>query len=94
MAAKSSTLLLSALVVVLLHVSPIDCSRKLSKGKPNTVGHKHAPAAKVSHKPAPAAKDHHRNHTRAPSVAYGSGAWLSGAGATYYGDPNGDGSDG
>jgi hypothetical protein len=92
--AQPSALLLGALVVVLLRASPIDCSRKRIRGKPNTVGHKHAPAAKVSHKLAPAAKAHHYNHTRAPSVGYGSGAWLSGAGATYYGAPNGDGSDG
>ncbi|KAK3126937.1 hypothetical protein QOZ80_7AG0565480 [Eleusine coracana subsp. coracana] len=89
--AKPSTLMLGALVVLILLVSPIDCSRNLRKNKAKTVGHKKAPAAKVSHRPVPAARNH-RNHTATPSVAYGS--WLSGAGATYYGAPNGDGSDG
>ncbi|EMS47469.1 hypothetical protein CFC21_083909 [Triticum aestivum] len=45
--------------------------------------------------PRPATKAH-KNHTAATpssSAAYGSGGWLAG-GATYYGAPNGDGSDG
>ncbi|KAL6611231.1 hypothetical protein ACP70R_039159 [Stipagrostis hirtigluma subsp. patula] len=99
MAKPCTFLLLGALVVLSLLVSPIACSRKLPrhKHKPKPVSHRHAPAAKVTHKPAPAAaKKAHRNHTASPSVpaAYGSGGWLSGAGATYYGAPNGDGSDG
>ncbi|CAD6250022.1 unnamed protein product [Miscanthus lutarioriparius] len=80
--AKSYTLLFGALVVLALLVSPIACSRKLAK--PNK--------PKPTHKPAVRPRS---NYTATPSVsdAYGSGAWLS-AGATYYGAPNGDGSDG
>lgn len=80
--AKSCILLFGALVVLLLLVSPIACSRKLAK--PN----KHRPR----HRPAVRARG---NYTATPSVsdAYGSGGWLS-AGATYYGAPDGDGSDG
>ncbi|XP_062221042.1 expansin-B11-like [Phragmites australis] len=76
--AKSYKLLFGALVVLALLVSPIASSRKLAK--PN----KHKPAARS-----------HSNYTATPSAsdAYGSGGWLS-AGATYYGAPNGDGSDG
>lgn len=82
MAAKSCTLMFGAVVMLALLVSPIACSRKLAK--PN----KHRP----SHKPAFRPRT---NHTVTPSAsdAYGSGGWLS-AGATYYGAPNGDGSDG
>jgi hypothetical protein len=82
--AKSCTFLFVALVVLLLLVSPIACSRKLAK--PN----KHRPR----HKPAVRARSS-SNHTATPSMsdAYGSGGWLS-AGATYYGAPDGDGSDG
>jgi len=65
------------------------------------VSHSHkpaaAPAVKVSRKPAPAAAKVHRNCTAtpsSPSTVYGSGGWLSGAGATYYGAPNGDGGEG
>ncbi|CAL4967897.1 unnamed protein product [Urochloa decumbens] len=80
--AKSHTFLLSALVVLALLVTPIACSRKLAKPS------KHRP----SHKPAVRPRT---NYTATPSAsdAYGSGGWLS-AGATYYGAPNGDGSDG
>ena len=81
--AKSCTLLMfSALVALLLLVSPIPCPRKLVE--PN----KHRPR----HKPAVRARS---NYTGTPSVsdAYDSGGWLS-AGATYYGAPDGDGSDG
>ncbi|XP_062188751.1 expansin-B11-like [Phragmites australis] len=87
--AKPCTLLLGAMVALALLVSPIACTRKLgkhkSKPKPKPIGHQQEPAAKA-----------HSNHTATPSVpaAYGSGGWLSGAGATYYGAPNGDGSDG
>ncbi|XP_062189797.1 expansin-B11-like [Phragmites australis] len=87
--AKPCTLFLGAMVALALLVSPIACTRKLgkhkSKPKPKPIGHQQAPAAKA-----------HSNHTATPSVpaAYGSGGWLSGAGATYYGAPNGDGSDG
>nr|ACG27717.1 beta-expansin 4 precursor [Zea mays] len=82
--AKSYTLLFVALVVMALLVSPIACSRKLAK--PNKPKPTHKPAARVT----PGG-----NHTSIPAVsaAYGSGGWLS-AGATYYGAPNGDGSDG
>jgi hypothetical protein len=82
--AKSYTLLFVALVVLALLVSPIACSRKLAK--PNKPKPTHKPAARVT----PGS-----NHTDIPAVsaAYGSGGWLS-AGATYYGAPNGDGSDG
>ncbi|KAF7090335.1 hypothetical protein CFC21_093099 [Triticum aestivum] len=79
--AKSCTLaLLGALLVLSLLVSPIACSRKLAKA----AGH---------HKPAPV-KGHKNQTTTNPSssAAYG-GGWLP-AGATYYGNPNGDGSDG
>lgn len=113
MAAKLCTLLLAAVVVLSLLVSPIACSsRKLTKSKPKTkpISHRQAapaartihkpaaaaPAVKVSHKPATAAKSH-TNHTAtpsSPSTVYGSGGWLSGAGATYYGAPNGDGGEG
>uniref|UniRef100_A0A804PM10 Expansin-like EG45 domain-containing protein n=1 Tax=Zea mays TaxID=4577 RepID=A0A804PM10_MAIZE len=83
--AKSCTLLFgTVLVVLLLLVSPIACSRKLAKPT-----NKHRPRHK------PAAVRARSNHTATPSVsdAYGSGGWLS-AGATYYGAPDGDGSDG
>ncbi|KAL6871549.1 hypothetical protein ACP4OV_014378 [Aristida adscensionis] len=90
MARPCDTLLLGALVVVAsLLVSPIACSSR-SYGKPPP------PPAKSNKQPA-AAKAPRSNHTATPissSAVYGSGAWLSGAGATYYGDPNGDGSDG
>ncbi|KAF8690847.1 hypothetical protein HU200_041246 [Digitaria exilis] len=101
--AKLCTVLLAAVVLLSLLVSPIDCTRKLSKPKPKPkpkpkhVSHRPASAAvKVTHKPAPGAKPH-RNYTTTPSSpsnAYGSGGWLSGAGATYYGAPNGDGGEG
>ncbi|PVH47844.1 hypothetical protein PAHAL_4G163500 [Panicum hallii] len=109
--AKLCSVLVTAVVVLSLLTSPIDCTRKLSKPrtkpKPKPVSHRPAPAAKVSHKPAapavkvsrkpaPAAKAH-RNYTAtpsSPSTVYGSGGWLSGAGATYYGAPNGDGGEG
>ncbi|WVZ62969.1 hypothetical protein U9M48_012655 [Paspalum notatum var. saurae] len=100
--AKLCTILLAAVVVLSLLVSPIDCTRKLSKSnkpkpKPKPMSHRPAPAVKVSHKPAPAAKAH-CNYTAtpsSPSTSYGSGGgWLSGAGATYYGAPNGDGGEG
>ncbi|KAK3126934.1 hypothetical protein QOZ80_7AG0565450 [Eleusine coracana subsp. coracana] len=108
--ARTCTLVLGALLVVLsLLVSPIDCSGK-HKAKPvshkpavpaqapaSKVSQKPAPPAKVNQKPAPAAAKSGSNRTATPSpssVANGSGGWLSGAGATYYGDPNGDGSDG
>nr|CAB3452758.1 unnamed protein product [Digitaria exilis] len=96
--AKLCTVLLAAVVLLSLLVSPIDCTRKLSKPKPKPkhVRHRPASAAKVTHKPAPGAKPH-RNYTTTPSSpsnAYGSGGWLSGAGATYYGAPNGDGGEG
>ncbi|KAL6871470.1 hypothetical protein ACP4OV_014299 [Aristida adscensionis] len=107
MAKPSAFLLLGTLLVLSLLVSPIACSRKLHKRKPaRAISHRHPPAVKASHRPAPvptishnpanAAKKAHRNHTATPSapVAYGSGGWLAGAGATYYGAPNGDGSDG
>ncbi|CAL5090130.1 unnamed protein product [Urochloa decumbens] len=110
--AKLCTVLLAAVVLLSLLVSPIDCTRKLSKHKPKPktkpVSHRAAPAAKVTHKPAtPAVKVSHkpvpaaranRNYTATPSspstIAYGSGGWLSGGGATYYGAPNGDGGEG
>lgn len=109
--AKLSTLLLAAVVVLSLLVSPIACSRKLTKHKPKTkpVSHRQAPAAravhkpavaapavKASHKPATSAKSHtnHNATHSSPSAVYGSGGWLSGAGATYYGAPNGDGGEG
>jgi len=81
--AKSYTLLFGAVVVLALLVSPIACTRKLAK--PN----RHR---RPTHRPAVRARS---NHTATPSAsyAYGSGGWLS-AGATYYGAPNGDGSDG
>uniref|UniRef100_A0A453GM28 Expansin-like EG45 domain-containing protein n=1 Tax=Aegilops tauschii subsp. strangulata TaxID=200361 RepID=A0A453GM28_AEGTS len=78
--AKTCTLvLLGALVVLSLLVSPIACSGKLAK-------------AAGPHKPA--AVKGHKNQTTNPSssAAYG-GGWLP-AGATYYGNPNGAGSDG
>jgi hypothetical protein len=80
--AKPCTLLFGALVVLALLVSPIACSRKLAK--PNK--------PKPTHKPGVRPRS---NYTGTPSMsdAYGSGGWLS-AGATYYGAPNGDGSDG
>nr|CAB3452757.1 unnamed protein product [Digitaria exilis] len=105
--AKLVTLLLAALVILSLLVSPIACTRKLTKpkhkAKPKPVSHRRpAPVAvakpkpnPASYKPAPAAaKPPHRNHTsKHPPIVYTSG-WLTGAGATYYGAPNGDGSDG
>ncbi|XP_047077194.1 expansin-B11-like [Lolium rigidum] len=81
--AKCCTLaLLGALVVLSLLVSPIACSRKLTKPKTRSA---------VSHNPA--VKAHSSYNGTSPSAAYGSGGWLAG-GATYYGAPNGDGSDG
>jgi hypothetical protein len=81
--AKSYALLFGALVVLALLMSPITCSRKLAKSDKDKLSH------------TPAAARTHGNHTTDPwaSDAYGSGGWLS-AGATYYGAPNGDGSDG
>ncbi|XP_062217493.1 expansin-B11-like [Phragmites australis] len=81
--AKSYTLLFGALVVLALLVSPIACSRKLAKPNNHRPSHKRAARAHSNYTAAPSA----------PSDAYGSGGWLS-AGATYYGAPNGDGSDG
>ncbi|KAK3126935.1 hypothetical protein QOZ80_7AG0565460 [Eleusine coracana subsp. coracana] len=95
--AKPLTLLLGAVVMLLLLVSPIDCSRKLRKRRPHPGSHKPGHVAKGHKQPsAPGARaTANRNHTAAHSTAiYGSGRWLSGAGATYYGAPNGDGSDG
>jgi ABC-type Mn2+/Zn2+ transport system permease subunit len=81
--AKCCTLaLLGALVVLSLLVSPIACSRKLTKPKTRSA---------VSHNPA--VKAHSSYNGTSPSAAYGSGGWLAGC-ATYYGAPNGDGSDG
>ena len=88
--AKLCTLLLATVVVLSTLLSPIACTRKLSKPKPKP--------KPVSYKPAPvAAKPPRSNHTATPtpsSIIYGSGGWLTGAGATYYGATNGDGSDG
>jgi hypothetical protein len=111
--AKLCRVLFAAMVLLSLLVSPIDCTRKLSKAKPKpkpktkAVSHRPALAAKVSHKPAPVAKvsghkpapvaKARRNYTTtpsSPSTVYGSGGWLSGGGATYYGAPNGDGGEG
>ncbi|CAN6232737.1 unnamed protein product [Urochloa humidicola] len=77
------TLLLGKLIVLALLVSPIACTRKLAKANRHR---------RPTHKPPVRARS---NHTATPSAsnAYGSGGWLS-AGATYYGAPNGDGSDG
>ncbi|CAN6203748.1 unnamed protein product [Urochloa humidicola] len=98
MAKLCTVMLLAAVVLLSLLVSPIDCTRKLSKHKPKPVSHRAAPAAKVTHKPAAPATKAHRNYTATPSspstVVYGSGGWLSGGGATYYGAPNGDGGEG
>jgi hypothetical protein len=82
--AKSYALLFGALVVLALLMSPIACSRKLAKSDKDKL-RRHTPAAARAH----------GNHTTdlSASDAYGSGGWLS-AGATYYGAPNGDGSDG
>ncbi|CAL5065746.1 unnamed protein product [Urochloa decumbens] len=110
--ARLITLLLAAVLVLSLLVSPIACTRKLTKPKhkakpkPKPVSHRPAaPAAKpkpnpvgYTSKPAPATAKQppHSNHTakhKHSPVVYG-GAWLNGAGATYYGAPNGDGSDG
>ncbi|KAK1618656.1 hypothetical protein QYE76_024173 [Lolium multiflorum] len=78
--AKTCTLaLLGALVVLSLLVSPIACStRKLAAKAPV----KAAPTNKTTAFTNPAA-----------SAAYSSGGWLA-AGATYYGNPNGDGGEG
>jgi hypothetical protein len=77
--AKTCTLaLLGALVVVSLLVSPIACSSRKLAAKP--VG-KAAQTNKTTTYINPAA-----------SAAY-SGGW-SAAGATYYGNPNGDGGEG
>lgn len=102
--AKLCTLLLAVVVVLSLHASPIACTRKLKKPKPKPVSYgRPVTAAKpkpkpVSYKPAPvAAKRPRSNHTATPTpstIVYGPGGWLSGAGATYYGATNGDGSDG
>ncbi|CAM0944617.1 unnamed protein product [Alopecurus aequalis] len=81
--AKACTLaLLGALVVLSLLVSPIACSRRLAK--------------QVSPKPVVKAAPVNKTTTYTdPSVsaAYSSGGW-SAAGATYYGNPNGDGGEG
>ena len=102
--AKLCTLLLAAVVVLSLLVSPIACTRKLSKPKTKPASHRRPVTAlkpkpkPVSYKTAPvAAKPPRSNHTATPtpsSIFYGSGGWLTGAGATYYGATNGDGSDG
>jgi hypothetical protein len=86
MAKSAYTLLFGALVVLALLVSPIIAgSRKLAKN--NKHSHVHNPVARA-----------HSNHTvrsatRSAMANYGSGGWLF-AGATYYGAPNGFGSDG
>jgi hypothetical protein len=91
--AKLSTSLLAAVVVLALLVSPIACARK-PRPKMNPISHKQAPLpARTNHKPATIAKSC-RNHTSSPSTYYGSGGWLSSAGAMYYGAPNGDDSEG
>ncbi|KAL5208767.1 hypothetical protein ABZP36_033202 [Zizania latifolia] len=78
--AKSRILVLfAALIVLSLLVSPIACSRKLRKPKPKPSMQR--PVVRA-----------HNNYTGSPSVT-ASGGW-SAAGATYYGSPNGDGSDG
>ncbi|KAM0823803.1 hypothetical protein ACQ4PT_005973 [Festuca glaucescens] len=78
--AKTCTLaLLGALVVLSLLVSPISCSSRKLAAKPVV---KAAPTNKTTTYTNPAA-----------SAAYGSGGWLA-AGATYYGNPNGDGGEG
>ncbi|XP_066393897.1 expansin-B11-like [Miscanthus floridulus] len=101
--AKLCTSLLAAVVVLSLLVSPIACTRKFNKPKPKPASHRRpvtAPKPKpkpVSYKPAPvAAKPPRSNHTATttPSPIVYAGGWLSGAGATYYGATNGDGSDG
>ncbi|XP_062190044.1 expansin-B11-like [Phragmites australis] len=99
--AKPYTLLLGALVVLSLLVSPIACSRELTKHKPKprpTPIHNKPAAPKpkpTSQKqPVPKPYSDHTASPPAPSAAYGSGGWLSGAGATYYGAPNGDGGEG
>ncbi|WVZ62986.1 hypothetical protein U9M48_012671 [Paspalum notatum var. saurae] len=105
MAKLCTLLLLAAMVVLSLLVSPIACTRKLSNPKRKHASRHKTPAPKakpnpVSYRPAPkaAAKPPRRsNHTAThppSSIVYGPGGWLSGAGATYYGAPNGDGSDG
>jgi hypothetical protein len=92
--ARKCKFLLGALLVLSLLVSPIDCSLK-PRAKPTS--QKPVPPAKVNQKPAPPAKAP-SNHTATPTPSSvtknGSGGWLSGAGATYYGEPDGDGSDG
>ena len=80
MAKYCSLVLLGALVVLSLLVSPIACSRKLTK-------------AAGCHKAAAKAHKNHTTTSPSASDAYSSGGWLA-AGATYYGTPNGDGSDG
>jgi hypothetical protein len=111
--ARMCSLLLAALVVVLLLlVSPIDCSRKhtavpisqkqSAPASASKISQKRAAApapAKINPKPAAPAAKARSNYTNTPSpstsIAKGSGgSWLSGAGATYYGFPNGDGSEG
>ncbi|GJN21759.1 hypothetical protein PR202_gb09272 [Eleusine coracana subsp. coracana] len=86
--AKSYTLLLVALFVLTLLVSPIAGSRKLAKTNKHRMPHSHHRAAARAH------SNHTAVHTATPSAManYGSGGWLS-AGATYYGAPNGFGSD-
>ncbi|XP_039787659.1 expansin-B11-like [Panicum virgatum] len=80
---KSYTLLFGAVVVLALLVSPIACTRKLARPPRHR---------RSTHRPAVRSRS---NHTATPSASYpyGSGGWLS-AGATYYGAPDGDGSEG
>ncbi|XP_006647631.2 expansin-B11 [Oryza brachyantha] len=82
--AKSCTLvLLVALVGLSLLASPIACSRKLSKPKPRARPSMQKPVVRA-----------HNNYTGgSPSSATVTSGWAA-AGATYYGAPNGDGSDG
>ncbi|RLM84893.1 hypothetical protein C2845_PM04G09490 [Panicum miliaceum] len=104
MAKPSYTLLLGAMVVVLsLLLSPIACSRKLTKPTPTPPTNYNFKLAasqlkSINHKrPQPTTVPKPRsNHTARPSApaAAGSGGWLWGAGTTYYGAPNGDGSEG
>ncbi|OEL29529.1 Expansin-B11 [Dichanthelium oligosanthes] len=99
---SSYTLLLGAMVVLSLLVSPIACSRKVSTKPTSTpIRYKQVAASKpkpASQKPVPKPRS---NYTASPSAssaaaaAYSSGGgWLRGAGATYYGAINGDGSEG
>ncbi|KAI4973068.1 hypothetical protein ZWY2020_016912 [Hordeum vulgare] len=79
MANACTLALLGALLVLSLLVSPIACSRKLAKA----VG---------QHKPA-AVKGHKNQTATNPSSSAAYGGWLP-AGATYDGNPNGDGGEG